>query len=125
MFKRILITLCIVAALSIVMGFQSGNQDELTVLGGDAVNYQCENGDRIVASYYTLSDSSLNFVKVLMPDEEEYTLPQVLSGSGARYTDEMELTWWIKGDSATVEMRDENGDWQTIYENCCVVSDPN
>lgn len=125
MFKRILITLCIVAALSIVMGFQSGNQDELTVLGGDPVNYQCENGDQIVASYYTLSDSSLNFVKVLMPDEEEYTLPQVLSGSGARYTDEMELTWWIKGDSATVEMRDENGDWQTIYENCCVVSDPN
>ena len=108
-------TLCIVAALSIVMGFQSGNQDELTVLGGEPVDYRCGNGDRIVARYYTLSDSSLNFVKVLMPDDDEYTLPQVLSGSGARYTDEMELIWWIKGDFASVEMRDDNGDWETIY----------
>lgn len=122
MLKRILVTLCIVAALSIVMGFQSGNQDELTVVGSDPVDYRCGNGDRIVARYYTLSDSSLNFVKVLMPDNEEYTLPQVLSGSGARYTDDRMLTWWIKGDSASVEMRDDNGDWQTIYENCCVVS---
>jgi len=104
------------------MGFQTVNQEELTVLEGESVVYRCENGDQIAARYYTLSDSSLHFVKVLMPDEQEYTLPQVLSGSGARYTDEMELIWWIKGDSASVEMRDDNGDWQTIYENCSLIS---
>lgn len=122
MLKRIIITMCVITALFCATGCRNCNQDTLTVLGGDPVDYQCENGDRIVARYYTLSDSSLDFVKVLMPDNEEYTLPQALSGSGARYTDEMELTWWIKGDSASVEMRDVNGDWQTIYENCCVVS---
>ncbi len=122
MLKRILVTLCMIAAFSIVMGFQIGNQDELTVLGGDPVDYRSGNGDQIVARYYTLSDSSLNFVKVLMPDEQEYTLPQVLSGSGARYTDEMELIWWVKGDSVTVQLRDDNGEWESVFENCCVVT---
>jgi len=119
--KKIILTLCAVAALSFLTGCRSGSGNTLTVLGGDPVDYNCGNGDRIVARYYTLSDSSLHFVKVLMPDSLEYTLPQVLSGSGARYTDDRMLTWWIKGDSASVEMRDDNGDWQTIYENCGVV----
>ncbi len=123
--KTVLIILCAVAALSCVTGCQNDEQDALTLLGGEPVDYQCENGDRIIARYYTLSDSSLHFVKVLMPDNDEFTLPQALSASGVRYTDDRMLTWWIKGDSAFVEMRDQNGEWQTIYENCKVISDPN
>ncbi len=119
--KKIMITFCAVAVLSVMTGCRGGSGNDLTVLGGDPVDYNCSNGDRIVARYYTLSDSSLHFVKVLMPDSREFTLPQVLSGSGARYTDDRMLTWWIKGDSASVEMRDDNGNWQTIYENCAVV----
>lgn len=94
-----------------------------TVRGGESVTYQCENGDRITAKYYSLSDNSLNFVKVILPDGKEQTLPQGLSASGARYTDDRELVWWIKGDSARLEVRDNEGNWQTRYNNCQTISD--
>ncbi|MDY0221515.1 MAG: MliC family protein [Desulfobacterium sp.] len=95
----------------------------LTVAGGDTVIYRCEKGDLITAKYYRLSDHSLNFVKVTMPDGQEYTLPQVVSASGARYTDEHQLVWWIKGDVALVETLDENGKWQMKYQHCETISD--
>ena len=90
----------------------------LSVVGGEPMIYLCDNGDRIVARYYTLSDESLRFVKLLFPDGTEYTLPQVLSGSGARYTDDIELLWWVKGDDAYVEKRDEAGEWKPLYTEC-------
>jgi len=43
-----------------------------------------------VARYGYLSDGSLQFVKVLMPNGKEYTLPSLVSASGARFTDEHE-----------------------------------
>jgi membrane-bound inhibitor of C-type lysozyme len=119
MTQRVLGILCVVALVS-VTGCHSRSQEALTVDGGEPVVYECENGDRITARYYSLSDGSLNFVKVLLPDSQEFTLPQVLSASGARYTDERMLTWWIKGDSARVEMRDQNGEWQAEYQSCQV-----
>lgn len=85
--------------------------------------YQCENGDRIVAKYYSLSDGSLNFVKLIFSDGKKQTLPQALSASGARYTDDRELVWWIKGDSARVESRDGEGIWQPKYNDCKVAPD--
>jgi len=96
----------------------AGEVQNLTVTGGDAITYQCDNGAQIVARYYSLSDKSLDFVKVCTPDGKEYTLPQVLSGSGVRYSDDRELVWWTKGASAFAEMRDQNGDWQVRYNNC-------
>jgi membrane-bound inhibitor of C-type lysozyme len=123
MSKRIFTALCTIAALYCIAGCDSCSQSGLSVVGGDPVDYQCGNGDLIVAKYYTLSDSSLYFVKVQLPDNEVYTLPQSVSGSGARYTDEMKMIWWVKGDSVTVQMRDEYGDWQPVFENCCVVGD--
>jgi membrane-bound inhibitor of C-type lysozyme len=76
-----------------------------------------------VARYYTLSDNSLHFVKLLMPDGREYTLPNAVSASGARYTDDRELVWWTKGDSAFVQTRDRNGEWQIMYNNCGIIRD--
>lgn len=95
----------------------------LTVVGGDPVVYLTDDGAEITARYYTLSDSSLRFVKLSMPDGQAYTLPQSISGSGARYTDDGMLTWWIRGDSAMVEERDDEGQWQTVYAGCHVSSD--
>ena len=85
------------------------------------VTYACANGDRLVARYFSLSDDSLRFVKILFPDGREYTLPQVISGSGARYTDDGELLWWIKGDEARAEVRDENGEWKELCGECRVL----
>ncbi|MCK9274074.1 MAG: MliC family protein [Syntrophales bacterium] len=90
----------------------------LEVSGGDPVIYRCEKGGRIVARYYSLSDKSLDFVKVTMPDGRQYTLPQVVSGSGVRYTDERVLVWWTKGNFASVQMRDTQGKWRMLYDNC-------
>ncbi len=94
----------------------------LKVTGGEEVTYSCGTGERITARYYSLSDGSLNFVKVTMPDGKVYTLPAVLSASGVRYTDDFEFVWWTKGDTAHVEKRQENGEWKTIYEECTVIS---
>jgi membrane-bound inhibitor of C-type lysozyme len=90
----------------------------LTVRGGDPVVYRCDNGEQIVARYYSLSDDSLRFVKVVMPDRREHTLPNALSASGARYTDDVDMVWWTKGDSAFVQGRNQNGDWQITHQNC-------
>jgi len=99
-------------------GCVNGLKSSLNIKGGEALTYQCENHDRIIVRYYSLSDGSLNFVKVIMPEGKEYTLSQVLSASGARYTNEMELIWWIKGDSASLETREMQGGWVHKYRNC-------
>jgi len=99
-------------------GASHAAETALSVVGGEPMIYLCDNGDRIVVRYYTLSDESLRFVKVLFPDGTEYTLPQVLSASGARYTDDIELLWWVKGDDAYVEKRNGAGEWKQLYTEC-------
>lgn len=52
------------------------------------VAYRAAHGERFVAHYGSLSDRSLEFVKLRFPDGKEYTLPAVLSGSGVRFSDD-------------------------------------
>ncbi len=86
--------------------------------GGDPVTYLCEQGQRVQVRYFALSDQSLNFVKLALPDGKDYTLPQSVSASGARYSDDHEAVWWNKGDEGFVEMRDKDGEWQSVYNDC-------
>lgn len=95
----------------------------LSVSAGKVVTYVCDGGDRVLATYYELSDRSLSFVKVRLPGGREYTLPQALSASGSRYTDDRELVWWIKGDAAFAEGRDAGGEWKPIYRDCRVTNE--
>ncbi|MBW2205093.1 MAG: MliC family protein [Deltaproteobacteria bacterium] len=44
-----------------------------------------------------------------------YTLPQVISGSGVRYTDEREIVWWTHQSTVRVDVRDSAGKWKTEY----------
>ena len=90
----------------------------LTVTGGAPIAYQCANDQKVQVSYYALSDDSLNFIKLALPDGKDYTLPQVVSASGARYTDEHEAVWWNKGSEGFVEVRGEQGEWQSAYTDC-------
>ena len=115
---RIFPMLCIFTAVVFVIGCAGPQTGGLTVRGGEPVMYRCGNGEKIVARYYSLSDDSLHFVKVTMPGGKVYTLPNVLSASGARYTNEIELVWWTKGRTAFVQERDKNGDWQVTIDNC-------
>jgi len=89
------------------------HKTELTVNLGPPVHYKSENGEQFVARYGSLSDGSLHFVKLTMPDGEEYTLPQVISGSGVRYTDEREIVWWTHHGTVRLDVRDAEGKWTT------------
>jgi len=116
--KGYAILLCALAALACLSNCRSAKQGELKVEGGEPITYRCEGGEQIVAKYYSLSDKSLHFVKVTMPDGQELTLPNAMSASGARYTDDRLWVWWTKGESGFAETRDANGEWQVKYQNC-------
>ncbi|SIQ59740.1 Membrane-bound inhibitor of C-type lysozyme [Aeromonas sp. RU39B] len=92
--------------------------DSLSVKGGDPVQYQCEGGETITVRYFSLTDDSLNFIKLTLPENQQVTLPQVVSGSGARYSDGHDWSWWSKGQGGFVEQPDDSGEWQTAFGAC-------
>lgn len=94
---------------------------EIRAVRLSAVVYETKSGELIHAAYYMLSDDSLTFVKLKLPDNNEYTLPNILSASGARYSDDGLYTWWTKGESAFLEKRDEGGNWIVVYPDCMAV----
>lgn len=106
---------CVILVPGFLAGCRNGGKAGLSVIGGEPVAYQSETGEKAVAKYFSLSDRSLDFVKVVMPDGKEYTLPRVMSASGVRYTDDMDLVWWTKGETATVQKRTESGEWDSAY----------
>ena len=89
----------------------------LTVDIGQSVYYKSDNGDHFEARYGSLSDGTLHFVKLKMPDGREYTLHQAISGSGARYTDDREIVWWEHQGTVRVDVRDAKGNWKTKYSD--------
>ena len=101
-----------ILALSFLYGCSTNADPELTVDIGPPVYYTSNTGDLYTARYGSLSDGSLDFVKVEMPDGQAYTLPSVLSGSGVRYTDERQLVWWLHQGTVRVDIRDADGTWK-------------
>jgi membrane-bound inhibitor of C-type lysozyme len=92
---------------------------ELKVLGGEQLTYQCENENRIKVKYYSLSDSSLDFMKLWLQNEPEITLARTVSASGERYSNES-LEWSTKGSSAFLQVRNQDQKWQFLYKDCQV-----
>lgn len=97
------------------------SETALTVVIGPPVTYKSADGDQFVARYGSLSDGSLPFLKVEMPDGQEFTLPQAVSGSGARYTDDRELVWWEHHGAVRVDVRAADGKWVSKYSDLKVV----
>lgn len=88
----------------------------LTVTGGQKVVYQCGK-QKVITQYYSLSDNSLDFVK-LKYKHRTYTLPQIVSASGARYSDLHEIEWWTKGDQATFSILYNGPKNEPLLINC-------
>jgi membrane-bound inhibitor of C-type lysozyme len=86
------------------------------------VYYQCDNGEKIRASYYNLSDDSLSFVKLTLKGTP-YTLPALISASGVRYTDEHQVEWWQKGNEVMLDedVRDDKSPLSTCTEMLGVI----
>ena len=95
-----------------------GCREKLTVTEFGSYTYATSSGLRISVFYYKLSDSSLEFVKLVLPDGTKCTLPHLLSASGVKYSDDFQYIWWTKGETAFLEKRDEYGEWQIIYQDC-------
>lgn len=102
----------------VLAGCATTAPDRLTVTSLDPVTYRCEDGTQIVAYYMNLSDESLPFVRLVFPDGQVWTLPQMPSASGARFTDDRRAIWWEKGGKAFLQVRDSNGDWVDLYADC-------
>jgi membrane-bound inhibitor of C-type lysozyme len=116
MFKPRVATLVISMLTLSLCGCVAGlHKTVLTADIGPPVYYRSDNGDLFVARYGHLSDGSLSFVKLKMPDGREYTLPQVISASGVRYTDERQVVWWTHQGTVRVDVRDAEGKWKTWY----------
>ena len=72
--------------------------------------FACDGGKTIDAAFY--SDS----VELKLSDGRSLTLPQAMSGSGARYADADEsLVFWNKGDTAFIT---EGSDEDQTYSDC-------
>ena len=87
------------------------------------VYYESQDEKKFTARYGSLSDGSLGFVRIRMPNGREYTLPQIVSGSGARYTDDREIVWWEHRGTVRVDVRGAGGEWVTKYSGLKVVHD--
>jgi membrane-bound inhibitor of C-type lysozyme len=107
-----------ITTLTLLSGCEWGNSRALSVTGGSPVSYHCEQDQRVQVSYFSLSDRSLNFIKLALPNGQDYTLPQAVAASGTRYSDERNAMWWSKGDTGMVELRDSAGHWQPRYRDC-------
>lgn len=84
------------------------------------VVYGCSGGVEIKASYHRLSDGTLQWVKLTLPDGEERVLPRAVSASGDRYSEEFDLDWWARGNEAFARTRDAEGNWVRLYTDCFV-----
>lgn len=84
----------------------------------EQAHYRCRGGGEVRASYYSLNDDSLAFVRLILPGGSRQTLPNIVSGSGARYSDDASMVWWVKGDGAFAQTRGSDGSWETSLEDC-------
>lgn len=90
----------------------------LTAELGAPVSYRCAGGQLLTVRYGRLSDGSLAFARLQPPGGPLLTLPQLVSASGARYSDERLWQWWSKGSGGFLQQRDDQGRWQTLLEGC-------
>ena len=75
--------------------------------------YRCDGDKGIDATYYPDS------VDLTLTDGRNLVLPQVISGSGARYANEDEsFTFWNKGDTAFIT---EGSDDNLTFKDCSAV----
>ena len=111
--KRLLLLL---AALPLVACTTTSNQlnQNLEPLPANAVSYQCDSGNRIIATY---PDNETAQVKYM---DDTYQMKIAISASGARYVGDG-LVWWTKGNDASMYKALNNTDTGELIENCTQV----
>ena len=110
------------AAMVLLGGVHSpwafANQDDVTLIRNSSIRYRCGGGEQLQATYYSLRDRSLAFVRLRLPDGRLLTLPAVASGSGERFSADHNFTWWTTGRGSFLQKRDSKGEWRISLRNC-------
>lgn len=114
--KKWIIVMLLSVSTIVLFGDDVSKTELLSLKYQDQVVYISDLNQEYTARYYALSDNSYHLVELFMPDGKKYTLLHVISGSGAKYMNN-EIIWWTKGDSAFIELRDDQGEWN-IYSRC-------
>jgi hypothetical protein len=112
----------------VAQGWAAAPVGQLSQSLGRPQIYAVGPGTVIQARYGSLGEASapaskgsadqIAFARLVLPDGLVLVLPQVVSASGARYSDEREWQWWIKGDTARLDRRDASGQWVGLYSDC-------
>lgn len=99
------------------------NNEQLTVAIKEysSVLYRTENKENLLAKYYISEEAAENYVVITLPNKEEITLPQVISASGARYSDGEKFEWWTKGSQGILKTTQKNNA-EPIYLQCVSLS---
>ena len=113
-YRLVFLSLIIVFVCSNCTG--KSQEDKLRIIVGKEYKYRFNDDSIVQARFYNLSDNSLSFVKVRMEDGKEYTLPQLISGSGVRYSTERDIEFWVKGEGVIISRMNDNGEWKVIKE---------
>lgn len=118
--KKIKLLLLLISFISIAESATLRNKLHVKLLS--SVNYQCADKTKLSVRYYSLSDNSLYFVKIKL-DTKGYTLPQTGAGSGVKYSDGHQMTWWTKGEEGTVYMQNDSPEteWPVAHDSCAVL----
>lgn len=114
--KRMKLLCILLLAFPIFLCGCTGKSKNDSAILKSSVVYRCADTTSFTADFYALKDGSLNYVRLKMPDGRHYTLPQMISASGARYTDGFQKEFWIKGDNATLRVLNEQGEWVLEHE---------
>lgn len=98
--------ICTAGAILLLAGCQSAHKEPAP----EVLSYQCG-----TTSLTVIVDNQKDQVSFIM-DGNQLTLPQVVSASGARYSDG-KYTFWSKGNTAFIERND-----QIIINDCVLKS---
>ncbi len=126
--KKLLITLFVLVAILLIIGFLPAGPSSQTQLNAPTTNivqYTCDGGKVILARYYegTTTPPSApgeppipsGSVSLTLDDGSSMTLPRTISADGLRYANSDEsFVFWSKGQDALVL---ENGAPKN-YTNC-------
>jgi|MDSY01.2.fsa_nt_gb membrane-bound inhibitor of C-type lysozyme len=99
--------LLLFSPLIVSCSFLPKQAPNLTVSVSEPIIYLSQSEQIFSIKYGELSDNSLSFIKITLPEGIEKTLPRGFSASGARYLDERELDWWEHQGNVCLSKRDE------------------
>lgn len=92
--------------VSFYINKKSAKSENLAIKKISEAQYQSSDNKIVSADFYALSDDSLFFVKIVMPDKHELTLVRAVSASGVRYIDMIGTEFFVKQDTAIISKTD-------------------